>query len=170
MPFDGVAQYSAGTTTDGPGPGARTPSPVRERGTKLRSTPLPAQLYHTHTGFKGGCFDCTGLYLLQRPGARTTLAGGSAEAVLLINAVDPVGLPALEFRTVARGPGDRDRVGRLGAAQAEGQRALDGREVALGVEELSGIGPLADLDSHLGAERVAVRGVAGQDQSEPVVL
>jgi len=57
-------------------------------------------------------------------------------------------------------------------SQAEGQRELDGREIALGREKLATTEVAAGLEINLGADPIAVGrlAVAGQGDPDPVVL
>jgi len=67
--------------------------------------------------------------------------------------VSLVGLEVFEGRDLARGPGDLQLIDLGGLAKAEGQWKLDGREVALGGEELA----TTDRRAELYCERVCLR-------------
>ncbi len=55
-------------------------------------------------------------------------------------------------------------------SQPEGQRVLDGGEVALGHEELPLLDQGAGLEPDLAAQRISVGSSANQGQTDPVVL
>src|SRR5262245_59510441 len=96
--------------------------------------------------------------------------GLSLQPILFVDLVVAVGLEVLQDGGLPRGPGNRDRVGLLQVAQAEGQWQLDGRKVTQDREELAVLGEVTDLDRDLGPDGLSVGGASGQLEADPVVL
>src|SRR5208337_1306185 len=93
------------------------------------------------------------------------------DARLLVDLVNLVGLEVFERRDLGRGPCDVQLIDVVCLAKAESQWQLDGRQVALGGEELATTRLIPNLELDLGPDGVAIGSfsVALEGQADPVV-
>ena len=89
-----------------------------------------------------------------------------------VDPIHPASLQIFKARDPARRPRDLDLIGMVGLSEAERERKLNRRQVALGREKLATADHFARLELDLRPQCVAVAGFAASREleSQPVVL